>query len=113
VHGKLVRSDDRLVSGGTSWSGDFWLTSTRRGDVRGYAVVAYEPRVDVSGLNSALGYVRGIGSTALGMLGHFGSGASTVVLGQIVGAGVSFGSSEAIRRGPLTGSLDGRQLMLR
>jgi hypothetical protein len=112
AHGKLVRSDGRLVSGGTSWSGDFWFTTTRRGEVRGFAVVACEPLVDVSGLNSALGYVRGIGGAALGMLGPFGSGVSTVALGQIVGAGVSFGSSEAIRRAPLTGRLNGRELVL-
>jgi hypothetical protein len=112
AHGKLVRSDGRLVSGGTSWSGDFSFTTTRRGEVRGFAVVAYEPFVDVSGLNAALGYVRGIGGAALGVLGPFGSAVSTVALGQIVGAGVSFSSSEAIRRGALTGRLDGRQLTL-
>lgn len=111
VHGKLLRSD-RLISGGTSWNGDFWFTTNRRGAVRGFAVVAYEPVVDVSGFTAAIGYVRAIGGTALGLLGPFGSAASGAVLGQIVGAGVSFRSTEAIRRGPLTGQLDGRRLAL-
>jgi hypothetical protein len=46
-----------------------------------------------SRFTAAIGYVRAIGGTALGLLGPF-------------------GSTEAIRRGPLTGQLDGRRLAL-
>jgi hypothetical protein len=112
AQGKMLRSN-RLVSGGTSWRGSLWFTTTRSGAVRGYAVVAYEPVVDVSGLTNAIGYVKTVGSTAVGLLGPFGSAASGAVLGQIVGANVSFKSALAIRRGPLSGRLDGRRLRLR
>ena len=94
ARGKIQRSN-RLVSGGTSWHGNFWFTTDRAGAVRGHAVVAYEPFVDVSGLTNAIGYVKTVGSTAVGLLGPFGAAASGAVLGQIVGAGVSFKSTMA------------------
>jgi hypothetical protein len=105
THGKVLRST-KLVSGGSSWRGNFWFTIDRGGRVHGYAVVAYEPVVDVAGLTNAIGYVRTVGSTALGLLGPFGSAAAGAGLGQIVGAGVSFKEAMAIRRGKLTGRLD-------
>lgn len=112
AHGKLLRSN-RLVSGGTSWRGNFWFTTSRSGAVRGHAVVAYEPVVDVAGLTNAIGYVKTVGSTAVGLLGPFGAAASGAVLGQVVGASVTFKSALAIRRGPLTGQLSGDRLRLR
>lgn len=112
AEGKIQRSS-RLVSGGTSWHGTLSFTTDRAGVVRGHAVVAYEPFVDVSGLTNAIGYVKTVGSTAVGLLGPFGAAASGAVLGQIVGAGVSFRSTLAIRRGPLTGRWTGRKLKLR
>jgi hypothetical protein len=111
AHGKLLRSN-RLVSGGTNWRGTFWFKTSRSGAVRGHAVVAYEPVVDVAGLNNAIGYVKTVGSTALGLLGPFGSAASGAVLGQVVGAGVSFKSAMAVREGPLEGRLKGDELTL-
>jgi hypothetical protein len=112
AHGKVLRST-RLVTGGTNWRGSLWFKTNRDGAVHGYAVVAYEPVVDVGGLNNAIGYVKTVGSTAVGLLGPFGSAASGAVLGQVVGAGVSFKSALAIRRGPLTGRLKGNKLTLR
>jgi hypothetical protein len=112
ANGKVLRSH-KLVSGGTTWRGNFWFTTSRSGAVRGHAVVAYEPVVDVSGLTNAIGYVKTVGSTAVGLLGPFGAAASGAVLGQVVGAGVSFKSAMAIRRGPLTGQLSGNRLTLR
>jgi hypothetical protein len=111
THGKIVR-ENRLVAGGTNWRGSFWFDVNRRGSVRGYAVVAYEPVVDTGGITNAIGYVRDIGQTALGILGPFGDAAGGAVLGQIVGAGVSFKKAVAIRRGPLRGELKGRRLDL-
>jgi hypothetical protein len=112
AHGKAVRST-RLVTGGTSWRGSVWFKIDRAGTVRGHAVVAYEPVVDLAGLNNAIGYVKTVGSTAVGMLGPFGPAVSGAVLGQLVGAGVSFKSALAVRSGELTGRLKGDELTLR
>jgi hypothetical protein len=112
AHGKVVRST-RLVTGGTTWRGSMWLRISREGVVRGHAVVAYEPVVDLAGLNNAIGYVKTVGSTAVGMLGPFGSAVSGAVLGQLVGAGVSFKSALAVRSGELTGRRKGDELKLR
>jgi hypothetical protein len=112
AHGKILRAN-RLVSGGTTWRGNFWFTTSPSGAVRGHAVIAYEPVVDVAGLTNAIGYVRTVGSTAVGLLGPFGAAAGGAVLGQIVGAGVSFKSAMAVRRGPLRGQFTGSRLKLR
>jgi hypothetical protein len=112
THGKLERSS-RLVSGGTTWHGSFSFTTDRRGAVRGQAVIAYEPRLDLSGLNNAIGYIRSYVGTTLSVLGPFGSAISGVGLSQILGASVSFRSAMAIRRGTLTGSLRKGRLTLR
>jgi hypothetical protein len=112
THGKVLRSN-RLVSGGASWHGDFWFTTDRRGGVHGFAVVAYEPVVDVSGITNAIGYIRSFTGTALGLLGPYGAAVSGAGLSQIVGASVTFKQGAAIRRGPLTGELSGRRLTLR
>jgi hypothetical protein len=112
THGKVLRSN-RLLNGGSSWHGDFWFRTDRRGGVHGYAVIAYEPVVDVSGITNAVGYIRSFGSTALGLLGPYGAAVSGSVLSQIVGASVTFKQAAAIRRAPLTGQLSGRRLTLR
>jgi hypothetical protein len=112
AHGKIQRST-RLVSGGTTWQGDFWLNVHRGGRVTGRAVVGYQPNVDVGCLNNAVGYVKTVGSTALGLLGPFGSAASAAGLGQIVGVSVSFNEAMAVRRGKLTGRLHAGKLSLR
>ena len=112
THGKLERSS-RLASGGSSWHGSFWFTTDRRGGVRGQAVIAYEPRLELTGLNNAIGYIRSYAGTALGLLGPYGSAISGAGLSQIVGAGVSFRSAMAIRRGTLSGSLRKGRLTLR
>jgi hypothetical protein len=112
AHGKIVRST-RLVSGGTTWQGNFWFKVNRVGRVRGHAVVGYQPNVDVAGLNNAIGYVKTVAGTAIGLLGPFGSAASAAGLGQIVGASVSFNESMAVRRGDLTGRLHAGKLTLR
>jgi hypothetical protein len=112
AHGKIVRST-RLVSGGTSWQGNFWFNVNRNGRVRGHAVVGYEPNVEVSGLNNAIGYVKTVAGTAIGLLGPFGSAASAAGLGQIVGASVSFDETVAVRRGELSGRLHAGELTLR
>jgi hypothetical protein len=118
AHGKIERST-RLVSGGTSWQGNFWFTTGRGGTVRGHAVVGYEPSVNVSGLNNAIAYAKAVVSGALGavgglgVLGSFASQIGTQSLGLIVGAGVSFKQAMAVREGPLTGRLSGGRLSLR
>ena len=111
AHGKIKRSS-RLVEGGTTWQGDFWFTTNRRGDVRGQAIVAYEPSVDVGGITNAIVYIRDVTSAALGMLGPWGEVAAGAGLTQIVGANVSFDSAMAIRRGALTGTLEHGRLNL-
>jgi hypothetical protein len=112
AHGKIARST-RLVSGGTTWQGDFWFTVHRGGRVTGRAVVGYQPNVDVGGLNNAIGYVKTTVGTAIGLLGPFGSAAQAAGLGQIVGASVSFNEAMAVRRGKLTGRLHAGKLTLR
>jgi hypothetical protein len=118
ARGKIERSS-RLVSGGSSWQGSFWFTTGRGGRVRGHAVVAYEPSVNVSGLNNAIAYAKAVVSGALGavgglgVLGAFAGQIGTQSLGLIVGAGVSFKQAMAVREGPLTGRLNGGRLTLR
>lgn len=112
THGKIERSS-RLVSGGTSWEGDFWFRTYRGGAVRGQAVVAFEPEIDVSGLNNVIDYIRSIQTEALGLLGDFAPVVGQVGLGQIVGVDVAFQSAKAVRRGRLSGSLRDGRLTLR
>jgi hypothetical protein len=112
AYGKIVRSN-RLVSGGTTWHGDFWFKTNRDGKISGHAIVAYEPNVDVSGLTNAIGYVKTTTGAALGLLGPFGTAASAAGLGQIVGASVSFDSAMAVREGELAGVLHQGRLNLR
>jgi hypothetical protein len=112
THGKILRST-RLVSGGTTWEGDFWFRTSRRGAVRGQAVVAYEPSIDVSGLNNALNYIKSVAGVPLGLLGPYGGFVNTVGLGQIVGTNVSFQAAKAVHRGPLSGTLRRGRLTLR
>ena len=104
AHGKFERSS-RLVEGGTTWQGDFWFETNRRGDVRGHAIVAYEPSVQVDGITNAIVYLRDVTNAALGILGPWGEAAAGAGLTQIVGADVSFHSAMAVRRGALTGRL--------
>jgi hypothetical protein len=111
AHGKIERSS-RLVEGGTTWQGDFWFKTNRRGDVRGHAIVAYEPSVEVDGITNAIVYIRDVTSAALGMLGPWGEVAAGAGLTQIVGAKVSFESALAVRRGALTGKLEDGRLNL-
>ena len=112
THGR-VSAASRWVSGGSSWHGDFWFSTDRRGDVHGYAIVAYQPAIDVSGLNNAIAYIKSVTGAALGaVLGPFAPVVNTVGLGQIVGVAVSFRETSAIRQGPLSGSLHGGQLRL-
>jgi hypothetical protein len=109
----MLRSDD-LLSGGASWRGEFWFTTDRNGGVRGQAVVGYEPSVDVTGLNSAIGYIRDVAAGAIGLLQPpFGTVVSTVGVSQIVGTGVRFHESMAVRRGRISGRLHGGKLTLK
>jgi hypothetical protein len=111
AHGKFERSS-RLVEGGTTWQGDFWFETNRRGDVRGHAIVAYEPSVQVDGITNAIVYIRDVTSAAMGMLGPWGEVAAGAGLTQIVGANVSFDSAMAVRQGDLTGKLQHGRLNL-
>jgi hypothetical protein len=104
ARGKIDR-EAPLVSGIVTWHGDFRFTTSRSGAVRGHAVVAYEPSIDASGLNGAIGYVRDVAGAALDVLGRFGPAVSGTALGQIVGTSVSFREPMAVREGPLTGQL--------
>lgn len=112
THGNRERTS-RLVSGTVSWQGSFTFTTDKRGQVDGQAVIAYTPRIDVSGLNNAVGYIRSYVGASLGLLGPFGGAVSNVGLNQIIGASVGFDPAMAIRRVKLTGSLDGGRLTLR
>lgn len=112
AEGKLVRSNS-LISGGTAWHGNFWFHTGAGGAVHGYAVMAYEPTVDVTGLNGALTYIKSYASAAAGLLGIFGTAVNTLGINQIVNVSVSFSSPFAVRRGPLTGSLQHGRLTLR
>lgn len=116
THGKLHRSN-RLAAGGASWHGSFWFRAGRDGRVRGEAVVAYEPELDLTGATNAVGYIRDRLSDGLGLIpgvfGEFATPIGKAGLGSIVGFDTSFRSAEAIRRGPLTGRLDNGRLTLR
>jgi hypothetical protein len=116
THGKLHRAN-RLAAGGASWHGSFWFTTDRDGRVRGEAVVAYEPELDLTGATNAVNYIRDRISDGLGgVTGIFGAFAAPIAkagLGSIVGFDTSFRSAEAIRRGRLTGQLRKGRLTLR
>lgn len=112
VHGRIVRANN-LLSGGTTWHGDFSLSVGAGGAVTGYAIVGYVPEIDTSGLNNALNYVKTVIGAGYGLLGVFAGPISAVELGTIEGVGVSFGEAMAIRQGSLSGHLDGGSLALR
>jgi hypothetical protein len=112
THGKITRSN-RWVSGTTTWHGDFWFQTGRRGAVHGEAVIGYEPAIDVSGLNNVINYIKTEVGAAVGpLLGPCAPVVGAIGLDQIVGVSVSFNESLAVRRGSLTGTLHGGRLSL-
>jgi hypothetical protein len=110
--GKFERSS-RFVEAAIDWHGRLWFRTDRRGNVRGYAVVAYEPSSSVDGLNDAVGYVRDVAGAGIGALGPFAGVVGQAALGQIVGADVSFKSAAAVRQGPLIGRVANGRVSLR
>jgi hypothetical protein len=112
TQGTFERSS-RFVEGAVDWRGSFWFETDRRGNARGYAVVAYRPDSSVDGLNDAVGYVRDVAGAGIGALGDFAGVVGQAALGQIIGADVSFESAAAVRRGPLTGRVDNGRVNLR
>jgi hypothetical protein len=113
THGSVHRAN-RLASGGVSWDGSFWFRAARDGTIRGQAVVAYEPTIDLGGAHTALGYIRDIGGAAASLLPYgFGTVLGTVGVTQLVGFSVDFKTATAIRRGRLTGRIAGDQVLLR
>jgi hypothetical protein len=113
THGSVHRSN-RLASGGASWNGSFWFRVLRNGTVKGEAVVAYTPAIDLGGAHQALNMIRDIAGLPLSLLPYgFGGLVSTIGVPSIVGFSVDFGAATAIRRGRLTGSLDDGRLTLR
>lgn len=112
THGKASAAN-RWVSGGADWHGNFWFSTGRGGSVHGYAIVGYEPSIDVGGLNNMINYIKGIAGLPLGILGPYAPAAGAIGLGNIIGVAVSFHEGMAIRQGPLSGSIGGGRLTLR
>ncbi|MET0768826.1 MAG: hypothetical protein ABW081_02880 [Solirubrobacteraceae bacterium] len=113
THGSVHRSN-RLAAGGSSWDGSFSFRVLRDGTVRGHAVVAYTPAIDLGGAHQALNMIRDIAGLPVSLLPYgFGGLVSTIGVPSIVGFGVDFDAATAVRRGRLTGRLENGRLLLR
>lgn len=110
THATLERTS-HLVGGTVRVDGDFWFRVGRRGEVRGHAVVAYEPAADVGRLNEAIGFARTIGSNIIGAFGPL-----AVVfqndLARVYGVKATFDPLRRGRQGPIVGRLSKGTLTL-
>lgn len=113
THGSVHRSN-RLAAGGSSWDGSFWFRIARDGTIKGEAVVAYKPEIDLGGANQALNLIRDVVGVPVSMLPFgFGAAIDKIGLPATIGFSVGFRDATAIRRGRLTGRLAGGRILLR
>src|ERR1041384_2685458 len=67
---QTVRSrSTKLLSAGYTARGEYWFRVDKAGSVTGYAVVAFEPTADLSGLNARVDAAKDIAGTLLGAIG--------------------------------------------
>jgi hypothetical protein len=112
TEGSVSRSNPWLEAG-YRMHGDFWFAVSAEGEVDGYAVVVYEPYIDTSGVNAALGYVKDVGIGALGVLIPFPVDlAGTLGLDDLLAVRGQYDQPMSTMEGPITGTLRDGQLSL-
>jgi hypothetical protein len=109
---QTVRSrSTMLLSAGYTARGEYWFRIDKAGNVTGYAVVAFEPTADLSGLNARVDAAKDIAGTFLGAIGSLLGPAEVGMMGPelsistLLGARVDWTDPMLVLRGPISGRM--------